>query len=111
MLNHDELNFDSHALDEEHLLYAGKLPEDLQFDASAFDSLWALHPEEYHEIMMHGRQVKTPRWQQAYGKDYHYTGQVNKALAIPQVVQPLLTWCQTSFDSRLNGILFNWYDG
>lgn len=23
---------------------------------------------------MHGRKVKTPRWQQAYGADYRYTG-------------------------------------
>jgi len=27
---------------------------------------------------MHGRLVKTPRWQQAYGKNYEYTHEVPK---------------------------------
>jgi hypothetical protein len=30
-----------------------------------------VHPLAYHEIMMRGRAVKTPGWQQAFGMDYH----------------------------------------
>jgi alkylated DNA repair dioxygenase AlkB len=103
--------FACHKLDDAHALYSGRVPSHLGFSESQFEQLWNEHPDEFHEIMMHGRLVKTPRWQQAYGKDYHYTGNVNKALALPQLLEPLLCWCQEAIDARLNGILLNWYDG
>jgi alkylated DNA repair dioxygenase AlkB len=70
-----------------------------------------MHPEKYYEIMIHGRLVKTPRWQQAYGVDYHYTHATNVALPIPPPLVPFLAWANTVIDGRLNGILINWYDG
>jgi len=60
---------------------------------------------------MHGRMVRTPRWQQAYGRDYHYTGNVNKALAVPETLEPLLAWVRSAIFPGLNGILINWYEG
>lgn len=59
---------------------------------------------------MHGRLVSTPRCQQAYGRSYRHTGQVNQALPVPSIHEPLLNWCKT-IDSSLNGLLLNWYDG
>jgi alkylated DNA repair dioxygenase AlkB len=106
-----DVRFTCHQLDEGHCFYSGGLPSELTFDENQFESLWHQHPNEFHEIMMHGRLVKTPRWQQAYGKDYHYTGNVNRALPVPQILQPLHHWCQNTIDARLNGILLNWYDG
>lgn len=100
--------FARHELDEDNELWVGTLPTDM---APAFDELWDLHPSEFHEIKMHGRLVKTPRWQQAYGMDYQYTGRVNKALPIPTLLNPIWTWAKEQVDSRLNGILLNWYDG
>ncbi len=76
-----------------------------------FEQLWALHPEAYHTIKMFGKEVLTPRWQQSYGKDYRYTGALNNALPIPDSLQPFLLWAQNNVDSRLNGLLLNWYDG
>lgn len=102
--------FRSIQLDSAHRLFVGKLPPDLRATHDQFETLWAMHPAAYHQILMHGKMVATPRWQQAYGKDYHYTGQVNNALPIPPLLQPLLAWCQ-SLDKRLNGLLLNWYDG
>ena len=98
-------------LDETHLLFHGRLPEPLLPDAGRFNDLWKLHPSEFHEIMMHGKLVKTPRWQQAYGKDYHYTQSTNRGLPTPPSLQPFLEWSHSAIDSRLNGILVNWYDG
>ena len=60
---------------------------------------------------MHGRAVKTSRWQQAFGKDYHYTGRVNRALPVPPLLEPLLSWSRGNVDTRLNSMLINWYDG
>lgn len=60
---------------------------------------------------MHGKEVKTPRWQQAYGHSYEYTGSKNNALAIPSILEPFLAWGKLNVDQRLNGLLLNWYDG
>lgn len=56
-----------HQLSDEHSLYRGVLPDELRISGPVFEELWNLHPDECHEIEMHGRPVKTPRWQQAYG--------------------------------------------
>jgi alkylated DNA repair dioxygenase AlkB len=99
-----------HELDAQHALYAGELPAALRWDPSLFEQAWALHPEAFHEIKMHGRLVRTPRWQQAYGADYHYTGNVNRALPVPPLLQPVHAWARAMIDERLNGLLLNWYD-
>lgn len=99
------------ALDEKHQIQLGRLPSELIPDVAGFDALWSLHPTEFHEIKMHGRAVRTPRWQQAYGADYRYTGRVNRALPLTPEMQTWLAWSQQEFDARLNGLLFNWYDG
>lgn len=91
--------------------FEGKLPSDLLWDAGQFEAAWLLHPQEQHEIMMHGKKVLTPRWQQAYGHDYHYTGRVNQALPVPEFLEPLLAWAQATVYPGLNGILLNWYEG
>lgn len=99
-----------HMLDDTHAFFVGELPAELRLDAAAFEALWALHPEAFHEIKMHGKLVKTPRWQQAYGADYRYTGNVNRALPVPPVLAPLHAWARAQLDERLNGLLLNWYD-
>lgn len=106
-----EARFECHDLGDGHTFWTGNLPVDLRFDATAFEALWRMHPPEYHEILMHGRAVKTPRWQQAFGKDYHYTGRVNRALPVPPLLEPLLYWSRGNVDTRLNSMLINWYDG
>ena len=65
-------------------IWIGRLPDSLNLNTHQFETLWRMHPEEFHEIRMRGRLVKTPRWQQAYGVDYHYSARVNKALTLQQ---------------------------
>ncbi len=103
--------FERHDLDGLHSFYVGRLPAALALDAARFEELWSLHPDEYHVIQMHGKPVKTPRWQQAFGRDYHYTGRVNEALPAPPRLEPLLAWAREAIHGRLNGLLLNWYDG
>lgn len=98
-------------LDGTSVLWTGRLLDDLIPDEERFDFLWALHPDEFHEIKMHGRLVKTPRWQQAYGADYVYTGNTNRALSTPPALAALLEWTKTTFHPAINGLLLNWYDG
>lgn len=98
-------------LDAAHHVLAGSLPAELLAPADVFEQLWAIHPGDFHEIVMHGRKVLTPRWQQAYGADYHYTGNTNRALPVTPLMEPWLAWARQLVDPRLNGLLFNWYDG
>lgn len=99
-----------HELDPQHAFFSGELPYHLRLCASQFEALWALHPDAFHEIKIHGKLVKTPRWQQAYGADYRYTGSVNRALPVPPSLEPLHAWACEQIDPRLNGLLLNWYD-
>ncbi|MES2645157.1 MAG: alpha-ketoglutarate-dependent dioxygenase AlkB [Myxococcota bacterium] len=83
------------------------LPEAVPAD---FEALWALHPADFHQIRMMGRLVHTPRWQQAYGRDYRYTGSLNRALPVPPLLEPWLELART-FEPGANSLLVNWYDG
>lgn len=98
-------------LNETDQIWTGKLPEAFDFCSETFEKLWALHPDEFHRIKFMGKEMLTPRWQQAYGVNYSYTGSVNNALPIADEIQPYYQWCKANIDSRLNGLLLNWYDG
>ena len=104
--------FARHGLGEEGAeVWERALPPELVCEGEAFEALWAMHPKEFHEVTIHGRTVPTPRWQQAYGANYHYAGSRNDALPIAPQIAPLLAWCRREIDPRLNGLLLNWYDG
>ncbi len=98
------------SLDTTAELLHGVLPASLRPDQETVAALWDEHPPDYHVIKMHGRLVETPRWQQAYGADYRYTGRVNRALPLSPLMRPFLEWAQRCIEPRLNGLLFNWYD-
>ena len=83
--------FEQVELDESHVLYISQLPDKYAVSAAEFNEAWILHPPTYHEIRVHHRLVKTARWQQAYGKDYEFSGTVSEALPIPNLMAPLLT--------------------
>ena len=60
---------------------------------------------------IHGKEVKTPRWQMPYGKDYHFSGNTYEAVAVPDMLVPIHNWCKENIYDNLNGLLLNWYDG
>ncbi len=102
--------FQSYDLGAGLAFLTGELPRELR-QAVPFERLWDLHPPEFPEIHMHGKPVKIPRWQQAYGVDYRFSGQVSRALPIPLCLEPVLDWCRSAIHPALNGLLLNWYDG
>ncbi len=104
-------DFEDHALDDGHRFFIGRLPQELGPNVAGFEALCVLHPDDYHVLQIHGRPLKTPRWQQAYGADYHYTGRTNAALPVPAELEPFRDWARRAVDARLNGLLLNWYDG
>ena len=99
-------------LDPGHCLLLGRLPQALCAKTQAeFALWWQMHPETFPTLHIHGRLVQAPRWQQAYGQDYRYSGQTSRALPPPPMLAELLGWARGAIDARLNGALLNWYDG
>lgn len=98
-------------LDKNHSIDLYRSVAEFSLDEAAFAHLWNEHPADYHEIVMHGKKVKTPRWQQSYGKSYRYTGSINNALPLADYHQKYLRWSRENVDERVNGLLINWYDG
>ncbi|MBT3606536.1 MAG: 2OG-Fe(II) oxygenase [Candidatus Latescibacteria bacterium] len=88
----------------------GDLPVSV-LDHVPFDALWDLHPEDFPEILIHGRRVKTPRWGQAFGRDYRFSGQLAQSDPIPPLLDTVLNWVRAAIHEHLNGLLLNWYDG
>jgi hypothetical protein len=102
-----------HRVFGQFLFLTTRLPEPLAQEADArFEELWTLHPAEFYEMRQPGTgaTIPVPRWQQAYGRDYRYSGNVNRALPTPAIVEPFLAWAQSTLDARLNGFRLNWYD-
>ncbi len=93
-----------------HCVWTGALPPTLRADTQRFEELWALHPAGRQTIHLHGRAVKLPRWQQAYGMDYRFSGQTSRALPVPAPLAPYLEWARARLDARHNSLLLNWYD-
>lgn len=103
--------FTAHDLGDGLTFLTASLPPELVWDAARFEEVWHLHPDTRPVILMVGKPVEIPRWQQAYGADYHFSGQTSTALPVPAVLLPLLDWSRRAVDPRLNGLLLNWYDG
>ena len=102
---------DNIKFDTRHGIIRRKLPHNLICKPCEFEDLWALHPLKFPTIFLHGRQVSLPRWQQAYGINYYFSGQSSQAEPVPECLAPYLSWAQQHLDVRLNGMLLNWYDG
>ncbi len=102
----------THELEGGGELLLGELPETICPDENdEFEAWWALHPEEHAEIMIHGSKTAIPRWQQAYGCDYRFSGQVSSAATLTPSMEQLLEWARLAVHPDLNGVLMNWYDG
>lgn len=80
-----------------------------------FEQAWDLHPQDHATIMMFGRPVLTPRFQQAYGESYRFSGKTFEAKPFPRAIQSAVQLMQgmvvheTGEPSYLNSALVNWY--
>jgi alkylated DNA repair dioxygenase AlkB len=93
------------------LFYVGRLTEELVWDRARFEDAWRLRPAERPVIRMLGRDVPITQHQQAYGKNYEFSGKTSVALPVPPLLLPLLAWAREAVDPRMNGLLLNWYQG
>ena len=59
---------------------------------------------------MMGKLIKTPRWQQTYGRSYNFSGVNHQALDIPEIIVPYLNFVNSLGYGEFNQILINWYE-
>lgn len=96
------------------------LPEELKLSDKEFEELWNIHPEEQGEIMLFGKKIPIPRYQQVYGKSYTFSGIKHKAIAYHHLIERYLNYANThkdyfkSFNDKyinvkFNMCLTNWY--
>lgn len=108
-------SFDSHMrqieLGAERHILMGRMPDELHQARVSFEQLWQMHPQHHSLVKMFGKPIPIPRWQQAYGRDYEFSGQVSSALPLIPELQAFLDWARATIQPTLNGLLVNWYDG
>ncbi|AYV77904.1 MAG: alkylated DNA repair dioxygenase [Edafosvirus sp.] len=94
------------------IIYYENIPEEIAVDKKTFEKLWKLHPEEFGIVKIMGKLIKTPRWQQSYGKSYKFSGVIHDFLPIPDgYVKKLLEWVCKHSGKEYNQVLINWYEG
>lgn len=103
--------FEKIKLGKDDYIEYGQMPTELSGDNAFFKQLWRLHPDAYEEVILYKQAVLTPRWQQAYEKDYYFSGQNSVAKPLPDILLPYLGWAKQEILWQLNGVLVNWYDG
>jgi len=79
------------------------------------EQLWNLRPPEKGKIVMMGKVIETPRWQQSFGLPYRFSGVLHKEKPIPNLVQKYLDYANTTdyskkFGTGFNMCLINWYE-
>jgi len=89
-----------------------RIPEEIRVDTKLFNELWDIHPTERGEVIIYGKKMKTPRWQQSYGRDYYYSGMLHKALPINKhwFLECILEWVKDHSGKPYEQILINWYE-
>ncbi len=102
--------FEFHEIVRGHGISVGRLPDAFVPDERGFEELWNLHPKEYSLLLMHGRLVPAPRWNQAFSHAYTYSGFSHPARPIVPPLDSFLKWGRSAIDERLNGVGANWYD-
>ena len=81
-----------------------------------FEQTWVTHPPNKPTGKMYGKPVTFQRYQQSYGYDYKFTGQVAAALpltSVPAPAAPVLDALRSveAAAEPQNSALFNFYDG
>ena len=61
-------------------------------------------------IKIFGKIYETPRYQQAFGKDYYFSGNVSKSLPIPELFKKYLNYFSEKYNCNFNMLLINWYE-
>lgn len=85
------------------------LPAEIALTSKDVETLWSMRPARPHQIKFFGKLIDTPRLQQAYGKDYKFSGTVSRGIPIPAFLKPLMSYLNDRLGVNTNMLLVNWY--
>lgn len=93
------------------VVYQQEIPDEIKVDETTFERLWNLHPEERSWIKMMGKLVQVPRYQEAYGCSYYYSGVWHEAHPIEDpYFNSLIVWVRKYSGLPYSSLLVNWYE-
>jgi alkylated DNA repair dioxygenase AlkB len=85
----------------------GNIPDSIEYD---FEKLWNLHPENYGSVMIYGKKIETPRYQQSFLIPYYFSGLTHEAIDLPNEFNKFMVWSNSlEINSKFNQALVNWY--
>jgi alkylated DNA repair dioxygenase AlkB len=108
-------------LGNDSFILSGKLPRNI---CPVLEDMLAIRPTIPDTVIMAGKPVLTPRFVAHYLKPYYYTGRIHPAKPLPELLIPLLQWCNEELllhwkektdgikendDSKFNQVLVNYY--
>jgi len=87
------------------------LPPELRMDRATFQRVWNLHPTDLARGKIFGKEIPFPRWTQAYGQSYKFSGKVHVAKAIEDpLLIIIMEWIQKDVAlPYYHNLLLNWY--
>lgn len=97
-------------LGDGQVIWLDELPADLVPTDAAFADWWRLHPEDPPTIRVRGYKGPAPRFQQAYGHDYRFSGQTSIAVPLPDQFSAVTEWVKATVHAGINGAVATWYD-
>ena len=97
-------------LDDKSWVSSFNIPEEIQVNNEIFNSLLSLKPKERGKVIIFGKELDVPRWQQSFGQSYYFSGLEHKAVEItdPYLIK-LQKWVENHSGKKYNQILINWY--
>lgn len=87
------------------------LPQNVRVSSEEFATLLASKPAERGTVMIMGREVQVPRWQETFGRPYRFSGIMHRpSRATPPLVTRLLEHIPRVVPQVTpNSALLNWY--
>jgi len=86
-----------------------KLPDEFSFSNDNYKAIWDMRPAEQHIIKVFGKEVKSPRLQKTYGKDYKFSGKVLESEPMPDMFNIIINYMNQKYNRQFNMLLINWY--
>ncbi len=89
------------------------IPDFVKLTKEERESLYKQCPTKKHQIKIYDKYVDLPRYQQAYGKSYSYSGTTAKSKPMPEVIERIRDLIKEELYPNIdfNMCLVNWYNG
>lgn len=104
--------------DQSSWVHITTLPSCMVLSDKQMDKLWNLHPSTKGSIKIMNKEIETPRWHQAYGLPYRFSGVNHRSKPMPSIIKRYMDYCNlclapylTDFQNHsFNMCLVNWYE-